>query len=41
MMALYVTCCIMTITDEELKEMKKLLMIAPWTKLYLSCEEKG
>ena len=31
---------IMIFTDEELKEMKKLLIIAPWTELYLSGDEK-
>ena len=29
-----------TLTDEELKQMKKVLMIAPWTALYLWGDEK-
>ena len=31
---------IMILTDEELKQMKKALMIAPWTELDLSFDEK-
>ena len=28
------------LTGEELKQMKKVLMIAPWTELDLGCDEK-
>ena len=31
---------IMILTDEEVKEMKKLLMITPWTELNLEGDDK-
>ena len=31
---------IMILTGEELKEMKKVLMIAPWTELNLKSDEQ-
>ena len=40
MRMLVVTSWNKVLTDEKLKQMKKLLIIAPWTELDLRSEEK-